>query len=90
MVPGISSRIQGQRGRQGHHVNCWKREGQREDGTAWGEGPSGEAQWGALDTEGMAAAEEEEAMRVEEEEKGVAEAEDLYTECEAAGEQTRD
>lgn len=58
MDPGISGRIRGQRGRQRQPVN-WRRAGQREDGTARGEGPSGGAQWEALDTEGPAAAEEE-------------------------------
>lgn len=56
----ISGQIRIQRGRQGQLRNCWRREGQWEDGTAWGEGPSGGAQWEALDTEGTALAKEEE------------------------------
>lgn len=62
----ISGQIRIQRGRQGQLRNCWRREGQQEDRTAWDKGPSGGAQWEALDTEGNALAKEE-----EEEEKRV-------------------
>lgn len=85
MDPGISGCIWGQRGWQGQHVNYW-REGQREDGTARGEGrlegPGGEI-WTQRGQQQPKWRRRREWRR-----RGVAETEDLSAGCEAASEQT--